>query len=398
MIYTSFKKDLAESFFSGRGGLALLGLSALLLTVNPARANLTITTNFTGSNIPADAQAVINNALKFYTDNITGNASVIVGFGIQAGGGASAAQSVSEISYTDYLTRLKANTAESATDVSALASLPASAPVGNGALFVTGTLARTLGFTFATPSSTFQNCGNQLVQACIAYSAAYFNGGPNNGLASGLFGVTQHEMNEVLGTSSALSANAAVAGNTGVNTSIAASPADLFRYAGANARIFSTNPAGGTGGCPSGTPAAYLSVDSGQTLSAAYNNCANGGDYGDFAVDAINARPQVYTGDENTASLLTLTPQSPELLLLDAIGYNIGANAVVVTQPPSTVGANAMVLAATSVVYGGPDDGVLDAGGYVDVVTFVDVPEPASAGVFALALIVLTLRRKQRVR
>ena len=253
---TSFKEGFAKPFFSRYIFLGLAGLSAVLLTAGPARANLAITTNFTGSNIPADAQAVIASALKFYTDNITGNASVLVGFGIQPGGGASAAQSAYGVSYTDYLTRLRANTAESATDVSALASLPVSAPVGDGTLFVSGTLASTLGFTFATPASTFQNCGAQVVQACIAYSGAYFNGGPGNGLASGLFGVTQHEMNEVLGTSSALSGNAAVAGNTGVNTSIPFSPADLFRYAGANTRSFSTNPAAGTGTCPSGTPAA----------------------------------------------------------------------------------------------------------------------------------------------
>ena len=75
---------------------------------------------------------MIENAFKFYTNNFKGNVSLTVGFGLQAGSGATAEYRIDRALYTEYLKQLKGNITEDAVDVSALASLPAATPLGNG--------------------------------------------------------------------------------------------------------------------------------------------------------------------------------------------------------------------------------------------------------------------------
>ena len=349
----------------------------------PARANLMISPVY-GPDITADAQAIINQAIKFYTDNFTGNASVTIGFGVQPGGGASATQYMSSTTYVNYRKALNGNQTESATDVSALASLPlGSAPVGNGQVGLTTTLSGQLGFGASAPQNwTGDFCGGQIINACVAYSQTYLTGGNGGGPMAGLFGVTQHEINEVLGTSSSLSGSAAPAGNNGApNTSIAANAADLFRYAANGVRSFSTNPAGGPSGCPDGTQAAYFSVNGGAANLVPYNNCANGGDYGDFAIQAP-LKPQDYASDASNASALTLA--SPEVLLLDAIGYNLQSS---ITVAVGTLAPLTDPVISTGVsIEGGPDDGDFSA------VVANAVPEPVSGAVLAFGLVALAWR------
>lgn len=310
------------------GALAIAGFGV------PARANLVIQPVYS-SDISPDAQVVIQSAIKFYADNFKGNVTVTVGFGSQAGGGASATYGIEQVSYTEYLKQLKGNLTEGQTDVSALASLPAASPLGNGQIIMTETLAANLGLgvqNAAAVIATGSNCAGLSVQACVAYGAAYLTGGANNTPSAGLFGVTEHEINEVLGTASSLSSGA---------TATVASAADLFRYSALNTRSWSNNPSTGTP-CGSGTPDAYLSVDGGKTNAAAYNNCNNGGDYGDFQSPGGTPQVQDAFGPTNNPTFLTLT--SPEAILLDAAGWNYVSSRTVAVGTPSPVTEKAVFI------------------------------------------------------
>ncbi len=57
------------------------------------------------------------------------------------------------ISYDAYLKQLRGNTTESATDVSALGSLPATSPIGNGQVILPETLAANLGLGTQNPAT-----------------------------------------------------------------------------------------------------------------------------------------------------------------------------------------------------------------------------------------------------
>jgi hypothetical protein len=94
---------------------------------------------------------------------------------------------------------------------------------------------------------------------------------------------------------------------------------DLFRYAGPGVRSFSANPCGRE-------PSAFFSVSAGATNLNAFNNCNNGGDYGDRIThtpgqvqDAIgngSASPSLNAGASKFVALdvvgLTLTSAAPE--------------------------------------------------------------------------------------
>ena len=67
--------------------------------------------------------------------------------------GASATYGIDRISYDAYLRQLRGNTTESATDVSALGSLPATSPIGNGQVILPETLAANLGLGTQNPAT-----------------------------------------------------------------------------------------------------------------------------------------------------------------------------------------------------------------------------------------------------
>jgi hypothetical protein len=80
-----------------------------------------------------------------------------------------------------------------------------------------------------------------------------------------------------------------------------------------------------------GTPTAYLSIDSGGTDLDDYNNCNNGGDYGDW-IGTSGLQVQDAFGPDSQAASLTLS--SPEVTLLDAVGYNFSSS---VPEPSSVL-------------------------------------------------------------
>jgi hypothetical protein len=94
----------------------------------------------------------------------------------------------------------------------------------------------------------------------------------------------------------------------------------LFRYASPGVRSFSQNP--NVAGCNNGpgAPAAFFSINGGVTNLNQFNNCDNGGDYGDWITHTPTQVQDAFTnGTGNPA----LTTASSEVVALDVIGYTL---------------------------------------------------------------------------
>jgi hypothetical protein len=261
-------------------------------------------------------KTAIQNAVNFYTANMSSNFSLTIAFGSQATGGATSRFFVGTVPYNDYYTALLAASSGDATDISSIASLGGGPhttnPVtGSGNIAMTATLASDFGFTTQL-FAPFSNCDNLSANGCIDLSTSLLNtsGSP----ASALQGVVQHEMDEVLGTASALP-------NGGGSVPADPMTADLYRYSASGVRSFALNTS--TSVPCTGSPTAYFSVNGGVSspTGATYNNCNNGGDYGDWIGTSGQNVQDAYGSNSDS---VTLNLSSPEVQVLDAVGYNFG--------------------------------------------------------------------------
>src|ERR1035441_4461947 len=115
-------------------------------------------------------KAQIQDAINFYTSNITSNFTVTIAVGAQAGGGASTTTFSDYVNYSAYYNALVANSSGNATDTAAIASLggaSANNPVTASTLVkIRPTLEATLGLG-SQISDSFANCGGLTANACI---------------------------------------------------------------------------------------------------------------------------------------------------------------------------------------------------------------------------------------
>ena len=277
-------------------------------------------------NFSASDQTQIQDAINFFTANMTSDVSLTIAFGAQAGGGASTSSFSDTVNYSAYYNALLANSSGDATDIAAIASLggpSADNPVtGSTDISIRPTLAATLGLG-SQVSDPFSGCGDLTANACIQVGTNVLNstGAP---MAS-LFGTVEHEVDEVFGTSSAL---------PGGGGTLPADPsaADLFRYSAPGTRSFAFNLSSDVP-C-TGSPTAYFSINGGVTNLNQYNNCNNGGDYGDW-IYTDGLQVQDAFGPDDVASSLALN--SPEVALLDAVGYNFSPASSAAPEPSSMV-------------------------------------------------------------
>jgi hypothetical protein len=277
-----------------------------------------------GASFSAADKGVIQSAVDFFASNITSNFTVTIAFGAQAGGGGGSQWFTETSTYNDYYNALVANSSGDATDTSAIASLGGGAHIanpvtGSSELVTTSTLASALGLG-SQVSDVFGSCGGLTANACVTLSSAALNSGGSP--LAGLFGIVQHEVDEVLGTASNLP-------NGGGSVPLDPLAADLYRYSAPGVRSFALNTS--TSVPCTGSPTAYLSVNGGVTNLNNYNNCNNGGDYGDW-IGTDGLQVQGAFGPDTQAAMLNLG--SPEVTLLDGVGYNFGVQAV---PEPSTL-------------------------------------------------------------
>jgi hypothetical protein len=127
-----------------------------------------------------------------------------------------------------------------------------------------------------------------------------------------LFATVEHEIDEVLGLGSALN---------GTTTPPVPWTEDLFRWQPGPpvARSYAANTST-TNPCGGGTPAAFFSIDGGTTNVDDFNNCNNGGDYGDWITHTPSQVQDAFT---NASAAASLSISSPEVRALDVIGYSI---------------------------------------------------------------------------
>ena len=258
------------------------------------------------ANVDAATQTVINNAIAFYRNTFTTNITVNIEFHNMNTGLGSSSFVVYSVPYSSYRTALGTN-ASSADDAVALANTPAGAfnPInGSANLDVKSANGRALGLN--TPevlmNSTGSPCPAFTGAGCIGINVTLANSIGN------LTAVVEHEIDEILSLGSALS-----------GTTTPANPwaEDLFRWASPGVRSYNAN-ASTTNPCSA--PSAFFSIDGGVTNLNQFNNCNNGGDYGDWITHTPS---QVQDAITNFSASPFLTVTSSEVRALDVTGYSL---------------------------------------------------------------------------
>jgi hypothetical protein len=221
-------------------------------------------------NVAASTCTYLNTTIAgLYNSTFTNvNADIYVQYGTS--GLASTSAVGNQVSYTDYVAALAANTGQNALQASALASLAtnAAAPYGSGNVNLSTALGTILGFTnlFGVDASGANSC-NFGAAGCYDASITVTNdpGTPlfyRNGTVAAdaydFYTAIEHETDEVLGSSSCISTGGCSLSNgCGGNTP---SAVDLFRYSGSGSLILDSSL--------STTPGAYFSYDGGTTNGA----------------------------------------------------------------------------------------------------------------------------------
>ena len=308
-------------------------LALLLLAAGPLYGSLIITPYFESS-ITSDSNAAaiesaISNAIDFYDTTIASNLDITIAFGEMSSGLGQSTSYISTISYNSYITALNSHSSGDTTDTTALAHLPTGSnnPVNNGAN-ITAKLANEEALGITGTQSLSDPCGggpSANYGGCIQLNTSITT--PPNAPGGGeysLVAVAEHEIDEVLGLGSGV-------GGT-------PQPEDLFRYDSLGNRSFVAN-SGDTSTTCSSSSTAYFSLNAATDL-AQFNNCANGGDYGDWAA---GASPKVQDAYGTPGSSPVLSAGSPEVVALDAIGYNL--NAASATPEPASLLLVAPLLA-----------------------------------------------------
>ena len=283
--------------------LAALPLAAALGTATlPAHAGLTFTTTFANT-VDALAQTTILNSLAEYSTLFSDNVNVSLYFkNSGAGLGSSSTFSFAQNYQTYYNALVADGTPGPGTDTTALARLAvdgngATNPVnstgsisqGRAGLAAVGIVVNTTGLDTGAGDGLYYDGVIDLNLRLMNYDRISID--PNK---YDLKAVTQHEVNEVMGTISNV-------------TQSNPRPVDLFRFDGAGNRSFTSNT----------SSLAYFSID-GTTLLSRYNQ-SGGGDWGDW-FSCPNAAPVAQVQD--ACSSPGGTPNlGVEVTLLDAIGW-----------------------------------------------------------------------------
>jgi hypothetical protein len=294
------KKTIVK-FLSGAMGL-MVAACASAMTIVPT-FDSSITSDSNAAIMEADINAAIAAFESNYTDAVTVNIMFVsdptVGLGQSSTFGTA-------VSYQQYLAALKGR-ATSLNDSNAISQLPNSANdpvIGGSQINLNLALARLLGLV----PSNFYGAGNLDSTISFNMTLMNFTRPPTNINNYDLVSVAEHEMDEVLGTSSALPSTNMI------------NPADLFRYTTNLARSF-TN---------AGPDNAYFSAD-GTNLFARYNTESDG-DFGDWWSDTnywaphgITPHPQVQDAFGTPGSAEDMATN--EMTLLDVVGFTLAVPA-----------------------------------------------------------------------
>jgi hypothetical protein len=297
----------ASNFTNVSRHFAITVLAFACFAASPAHAmtiHVTYDPSVTGLPNAAQVETAFAAAVQMfqsqYTNSITVNITMYWGAAGPFSGGSLGASSTSLRTYTYAQIRSAlSNRRVSATDFSAVASLPASDPTGGSTWYVPRAQAKVLGLSGVGANDSI-NDGS--VDFSSSYSYAF---DPNNRAVPSQFdfiGVAEHEISEVLGRIYGLSRN--LAGYI---------PYDLFRFTADATRSFDPNATG-----------VYFSVDNGATALKSFYDNVNAGDVQDWA---SSATPDAYDAAASAGHLLPVS--DVDITTLDVLGYNLSLPAPV---------------------------------------------------------------------
>jgi len=303
---------------SKRISLSALASALAIWVASPGSARaLTINAIYDPS-VTGAQQSVINSAISFYQNTFSDPITVNIAFAAEPTCGLGCSNKwVYSSAYSTYRNALGAD-ATSTDDATAMANTPNTAtnPVNGGtSINYSSATGRAVGLN--TPGATM-TCLNTsaVVDGCVRFNPNITTTNPPQNNLYSLLTVVEHEIDEVLGLGSDV-------GGTGFFASPAAE--DLFRYASPGVRSYAPNA-----NCPGST--AYFSIDGGATNLVGFNNCNNGGDYGDWVTSGTH---RVQDAFGNPGEAVSLNSSSPEVRALDVIGYTLSSQTT--TPEPSTL-------------------------------------------------------------
>jgi hypothetical protein len=258
----------------------------------------------------ASAITVVNSAISFYENTFSDPFTVDIAFNNMNSGLGGSSFFLYDYGYNAFSTQLN-NDATSADDATANVVAATNNPV-NGTTHLDAKSAnlRAIGINqTAHVWTAADGCDGGMTGAfdgCIGLNLALTND-TNLGVGGGysLISVVEHEIDEVLGLGSSLGLGLA---------SLQPSPEDLFRYVSANTRSFAQVS------CNGPQTQAFFSIDGGNTMINEFNNCSNGGDYGDWVTHTPTQVQDAFTDNSGTPSL---SVTSSEVRALDVIGYTL---------------------------------------------------------------------------
>jgi hypothetical protein len=283
---------------------------AISITVNPPLAGLIINptwdTTITSDPNAAAIMNTISNAILVYETKFSDNVTVNIKFAEMATGLGMSSTFFSTISYSTLYNALVADS-KTTNDVIALAHIPFNGGInpvdGTTSNRVTTANQRALGLSANPPLDGTISLNMSIINIDrISINPSKFD----------LMAVVSHEIDEVMGTSSALSSSGAEANSR---------PADLFRYTSGGVRTYNI-------ASPPTFDDAWFSID-GTTRLVQFNQEA-GADYGDWK----SKPPFVHTPRVQDAfGTAGATPNlGVELTFLDVIGWDL-----VIPAPTPTI-------------------------------------------------------------
>lgn len=300
------------------------------------RSGLVINPVFTGVFAsPGACQDILTTAIAYYESTFTNDVTVGITFGTMNTGLGASLTCLCEVPYVNYSQAL---VAQSPTAVEAGITVSTTDPVIVGSSIILKTAnGRMLGMQALDPNC---NGGCNLSPTCASSdSCLNFNTGLTDVVCggNGMYGLMEtvfHELNEALAFGSCLPSFPSTI-----------CPEDLYRWEGGSTRSFVADSTCCSGGncnhvvpCDGSCTTAYFSLDPiGATELVPFNNCGNGGDYGDWAYQSpYVALVQNSFSDPGTDVMMNTT--CPEYFLLLALGL---VNTSVSPTTPPTVAPTA---------------------------------------------------------
>jgi len=258
---------------------------------------------------------VINSAIAFYQNTFTNPINVTITFQKVSSGFAASSTTLCNVDYQTFSTTLQAS-ATSPDQMLVFSSGVVPVTMNNPVSNTTNIIVKTANIK-ALGLSVSTLCGGPVPSdGTVMLNASFIE---SNGFS--LLAATEHEINEVLGLGSALAAPPQSSFTDPL-------PEDLFRFSStANVRSFSTNPQ--TSLNCAGAPRAIFTLD-GTTAVDDFNNCNNGGDYGDWITHTPSQVQDAFT---NGTGSPMMTTTSPETRALNVIGYTLPPSA---PNPPGS--------------------------------------------------------------